>query len=1253
MKNLYFLVFIVIISSFNTIGQLNYTFSTNTSTSYTSLTGATTDFSGNVNEQITGNIAIGFSFEYGCNTYTTVQICTEGWMGLGSGFITNSNNDLNNSSTRPIIAPLWDDIRNARNVGLIRHVTTGTAPNRVFTVEWFRMRWDDGGGDNNNGCVSFKASIYETSNNIVFHYTNDVSAVSNGSASIGLSGIYPGDFYSVNASHAVSTVTETSNISAKPGNDRMYVFTNVPVVVCSGAPAAGTLSSSTSSTTCAVATVGFTVTGGSAGCGYTYQWQYSNDNIVFTNLFGQNGSSMTVDILTTGYYRRVTTCSGSGLSANSNAVFITNSGIAPSNDLPCLSDPLTLGVPASGTNVCSNNAFEPVKPACWTAGVINTVWYSVVAPASGRLRIKTILQSSPNVLQRTQMALYSGTCSNLIYLFCNTDAPTCGGYIPQNSEIYYTGLTPGITYYISVDGEIDLVGDFSILAIDGLLNFPLVPGQDCDNPFSLCNPTTTIGNPGYQAIGGVCDQTGAGNCTNGEANSVWYTININPLLPLPTQLTFDIVPNDYGNPNPITGQANPGYSGVSDETDYDFVLYKISGSGATNCAAIASGAASTSCNFSFLGTTGCSASGNAPAAYPGFDASYEVGPTVSAGETYILVVQNFSNSTSGFTVQLPLTTPAVYTPPTTVYWSGGNFNNDYTSAANWGGCNSPICGVNAFVTASSANQPVLTAGTYSVRDLSIGAGAVLTLQSGATLQICGNFTNNGSLICQTGSTIEFIGTGTQTLSGAFENNDSFYNFTVNKLTGTVVMTSNIDADGNFLTTNNTSILNTQGYRVRVGGNFTNARGNTTFANTGTTGTLGFFGTGARTYTQGSQQLDLNFVTMNKTGGGTVTLNSNMFIKTTTGTLTLTNGKFITGANRIEVANSAPTAVSTGNVNSYVVGNLYRDINGLGSYDFPVGTTSLYERANINFTAATTIGTLRSRFDTWPSGPNTLGLTDCGGTGNFILPSQNMGYWTITANGGNPTSGQYNITLYSTGATNTAGATGWTVEKATNIASPWGLNGTCALSTVSVIQRTGLSGFSVFAVAQSTTPLPIELLDFTGYRYHDINILKWTTVSELNSDYFMLERSKNGYDFEVLEKLNALGNSNTPFDYAAEDKNPFRGITYYRLNFFDLDGTNEYSKTIAISDVLAKELKIGSIYPNPGTTELNIDFSVATETSVNISLTDGSGRRLMSTDYDAKGSGTYTIKTDDLTSGVYLVVITTDEGFKEVYNWVKK
>ncbi|MFY7991366.1 MAG: hypothetical protein ACOVO3_11575, partial [Fluviicola sp.] len=969
--------------------QFSYSFTAANGT-YTANAGPTSLLGSGVDDQLSASTPIGFNFVMGCTTYTTFVASSNGWMGLGGGtFFSDAFNDLDFSSPGPRLAPLWDDLATGSG-GSVNYRLTGTAPNRVLTVEWKEMEWRYTA---TTWGLSFQVKLYETSNRIEFIYTRNGNATANldgPDASIGITGSTTGQFYSLDATSAApnaSSVTETSTLSTKPQSGQVYRWDNT-AAFCVGTPTAGTSSASPASTSCAALTTTLTGAGMGTGCGIAYQWQSSPDNVTWTNIAGANSTTYVATNAANTYYRLVTTCTNSGLSANGSSTLVTFSGAVPTNNLPCNATPMNLGVSVSGSNSCSDGTGEPAAPACWTNGSINTVWYRVTAPASGTLKIKTTLLSSGAILQNTQIAVYSGACgAGMTLVACNDDAPVCGSYGPLNSELSLTGLTAGQQYYIVVDGYLSQTGDFEILAIDGSATFPLVLGQDCSVSFPVCNQTMTIGNPGYQSIGGQCDHTG-NNCTSGEANSVWYNINIGSA----GTLTFDIVPNDYGNPNPITGQANPGYTSAIDETDYDWVLWKVSGSGATSCATILSsgGSSTAACNFNALGVTGCSTSGNAPGAYgAGFDGAYEVGPAVVAGEQYMLVIQNYSNSTSGFSLQFPAVTPIVYAPTTTVIWTGGANTTAVTNANNWGGCGTPTCALNAVITTASSFQPVLTPGTYNVRDITINAGATLTIQNGATLNVCGNFTNNGNLVCQPGSTVVFVGTGVQNITGAFTGADAFHHFTVNKATGSVFAANNIDINGNFLTANGTSIFNSNSRTIRLGGNFTNNNGNTTYTNTGTVGRLEFIGSAAQSYNQGASQLDLNFVAMNHTGPG-VDLQTNMFIKSGTGLLILTQGKINTGAFRVDVNNSAVGAVQPGNVNSYVNGNLYRTLSGAaGSYDFPVGTSTLYERANINFTTATTIPRLQARFDPWGTPAlHTNGMSECGTTYN--VADENMG-----------------------------------------------------------------------------------------------------------------------------------------------------------------------------------------------------------------------------------------------------------------------
>lgn len=581
---------------------------------------------------------------------------------------------------------------------------------------------------------------------------------------------------------------------------------------------------------------------------------------------------------------------------------------------------------------------------------------------------------------------------------------------------------------------------------------------------------------------------------------------------------------------------------------------------------------------------------------------------------------------------------------TTVTWTSGVLTDVWTNASNWNNCGPPSCTISAIVGPVGAGlQPTLTAGIYNVNNLTINAGGTLTLNAGSTLRICGNFTNNGNLVCNPGSTIEFVGAGTtQTVSGSHTGANAWHHCVVNKTGGSVVLATNVDMRGNFTTSNITSIFNANNRIVRVAGNFSNFSGNTTYPNT--TGTLEFFGSTSQNYNQGSTQLDLNNVIMNQTGAPGVVLLTDMFIKTATGTLTLTNGRINTGTFRVDVANGTPASVSVGNTNSYVNGNLWRTLSGAaGAFNFPVGTATLYERALVTFTTATTIPRLQARFDPWPAAWPIQGSSECVTTYN--IAAQNMGYWTINATA-TPLSGNYNMNLYCQGATNTAGVSGWTVMKSSSVAGPWILSGTCAASTVSNVARINMNGFSVFGAAQATNPLPVEFLSFTGEPIGSKNKLMWTTATEINSDYFAVERSADGIEFEEIGRVDAAGNSNTELDYTYFDHHPFVPGTYYRLRQVDFDGNTKYSDMIYISTETPHELIINSIHPNPFNHVFNIDLFSPSEDAITVSVMTSLGQAIATQDYLVNGSKTILVDGSIWANGVYFVKVISKTTKKE-------
>lgn len=202
----------------------NYNFSA-TSGTFTAIPDIPVNLSGgSADDGYFNALPIGFDYWYMGTRYTTVSVSTNGWLTLGAN-ITNAtiNNSLaNGGAPRPVIAPLWDDLE---MLGF-DYNTTGTAPNRVFTVQYLNMEWDYRASP----AVSFQVKLYENTGQIQFVYKPESGTINAGSASIGISASATGsgNFLSLNdfgTAPTVSSTTETTIISAKPASGQTYSFT--------------------------------------------------------------------------------------------------------------------------------------------------------------------------------------------------------------------------------------------------------------------------------------------------------------------------------------------------------------------------------------------------------------------------------------------------------------------------------------------------------------------------------------------------------------------------------------------------------------------------------------------------------------------------------------------------------------------------------------------------------------------------------------------------------------------------------------------------------------------------------------------------------------------------------------------------------------------------------------------------------------------------------------------------------------------
>ena len=186
-------------------------------------------------------------------------------------------------------------------------------------------------------------------------------------------------------------------------------------------------------------------------------------------------------------------------------------------------------------------------------------------------------------------------------------------------------------------------------------------------------------------------------------------------------------------------------------------------------------------------------------------------------------------------------------------------------------------------------------------------------------------------------------------------------------------------------------------------------------------------------------------------------------------------------------------------------------------------------------------------------------------------------------------------------------------------------------------------FTLGTVNSLQTPLPIELLNFSATQLDNESVsLDWQTATEINNDYFTIERSENGLDWNELYKIDGAGNSSDLLSYSRTDKHPLMGLSYYRLKQTDLDGEFEYSKMISVNVIDMNNLQI---FPNPTNSYITImgkevEFSeVIVYNTLGQDVTEltkeiiTNGKQLV-IDLSELNTGFYYIKTKNTSNKVY-------------------
>ncbi|MFA0962422.1 T9SS type A sorting domain-containing protein [Roseivirga sp. BDSF3-8] len=135
-----------------------------------------------------------------------------------------------------------------------------------------------------------------------------------------------------------------------------------------------------------------------------------------------------------------------------------------------------------------------------------------------------------------------------------------------------------------------------------------------------------------------------------------------------------------------------------------------------------------------------------------------------------------------------------------------------------------------------------------------------------------------------------------------------------------------------------------------------------------------------------------------------------------------------------------------------------------------------------------------------------------------------------------------------------------------------------------LEVTGISSFSPFTFGSSTglNPLPVELLYFEGEGTLSGNMLEWATTIEKQNDRFELYRSRNARDWSLLTTVKGAGDSEEKTTYSYLDASVQGGDYYYMLKQYDVDGTSEQLDIVRVSSIM-QGVSL-SAYPNPVSSE---------------------------------------------------------------------
>jgi len=210
-------------------------------------------------------------------------------------------------------------------------------------------------------------------------------------------------------------------------------------------------------------------------------------------------------------------------------------------------------------------------------------------------------------------------------------------------------------------------------------------------------------------------------------------------------------------------------------------------------------------------------------------------------------------------------------------------------------------------------------------------------------------------------------------------------------------------------------------------------------------------------------------------------------------------------------------------------------------------------------------------------------------------------------------------------------------------------GSPALGVGALISNNGGRDYYNNTVSTSTAPnmglyegpgtniLPITLTKFTAKKINNGTFLNWATASEINNDYFEVERSLDVLNFTKIGAVDGAGDSKNTLNYSFTDEFPVNGNNYYRLKQVDKDGTSSFSEVLAVNFSLKNDAEELVVYPNPATSFVSINREPNANEKLEVKIYNLQGELVLSEKIES--SSEIKVSVLNLKTGIFILKMT--------------